>query len=289
MGLTEKLTAIADVVRDKTGGDQPLTLDDIKEQIAGLSLEPEKPYIDSSLLDVKYFCAYGQNLELLFHPDLAIFQAEDLDSFFRWTPIMDIPTGKLSFPFAKKAKYMFADVTSSNIFEYEADLSGLEVELPCVEDVTQMFVKSTLGVLPVLHLGESCRIAQRMFYHCPYLREVDLHTAKGIEDFSEMFTYNSRLHTVSVDMRSATSYRYMFDSCGSLVDLSIEALKIRDDNFRLDSCTQLSVESLVGVLEALESNVGEETTYTVVLGSENLAKLTDAQKQIAIDKNLALA
>ena len=40
---------------------------------------------------------------------------------------------------------------------------------------------------------------------------------------------------------------------------------------------------------ALESNVGEETTYTVILGSENLAKLTDEQKQIAIDKNLTLA
>ena len=43
------------------------------------------------------------------------------------------------------------------------------------------------------------------------------------------------------------------------------------------------------LLNALESNVGEENTYTVFLGSENLSKLTDAQKQIAIDKNLTLA
>lgn len=54
------------------------------------------------------------------------------------------------------------------------------------------------------------------------------------------------------------------------------------------SYTSLTVDSLMSVINALSDNTGG-TTYKVTLGETNLAKLTDEQKQIAIDKNYTLA
>lgn len=289
MPLTEKLTAIADAVREKTGGDQPLTLDEIRDEISTLSREPQKPYIDSRRLGVAYFCYAGQNLSLLSDPNLDIFSAENVNYFFHDCILEHLPAMHLVFPEARYAKGMVSDISPSALESYGKDVSHLEISLPRVEDVSYMFENSICGIAPTVHLGEFCRDGRRMFYNCVYLRQMDLSAVTSMELFDYMFCYNYRIESVHLDMRSATSYKGLFQDCGALTELSIGSLKIRNNDFRLDKCPKLSVESLVGVLQALESNVGEETTYTVILGSENLEKLTDAQRQIAIDKNLTLA
>ena len=288
MVLTEKLTAIADAVREKTGGDQPLTLDQIKTEIQTLSRTPERPYIDSSALQLAYFCYEGQNLEIFSHPSFDASMAEDVRWFFSGVQMSELPV-QIAFPRAKKAYGMCLNMQARGILEYGCDLSHITVDLPSAEDATRLFEGSYFGVPPTVHLSTQCVNGERMFHNCAYMRSADIRCATGIQNFKYMFEYCYGLKSVSVDMRSATDYKNMFARCDCLETLSIGSLKIRSNEFRLDSCPKLSTESLVGVLQALESNVGEDTTYTVVLGSENLAKLTDAQKQIAIDKNLALA
>lgn len=59
-------------------------------------------------------------------------------------------------------------------------------------------------------------------------------------------------------------------------------------NFYLANCINLTTDSILNIFNALEDRTGK-TTYTVTLGATNLAKLTDEQKQIAIDKNYTLA
>lgn len=65
-------------------------------------------------------------------------------------------------------------------------------------------------------------------------------------------------------------------------------IKIANNNFDVSKNTLLTVESLLSILSALEDNTGG-TQYTVKFGSTNLAKLTEEQKAIATNKNIALA
>lgn len=289
MALIKKLTALADAVREKTGGDQLLTLDEMAEQIHSLAKDPEKPYIDSTTLALSYFCCDGQNLDVLFHPNFDISAVEDVNHLFFHTYMLDLPKGHLAFPSVKNATQMFAALKARGILEYGADLSQLEVSLPSAETAYGMFEGTYMGKMPVTHLGATCLTFERMFYDCCYLTEVDLRDAIGVTNFKNMFTYCYALESVALDMRAATSYKGMFSGCGSLSYLSIGSLKIVDNEFRLDGSPYLSEDSLLGILNAIQSNAGEATTYTVFLGDENLVKLTDEQKQIAIDKNLTLA
>lgn len=59
-------------------------------------------------------------------------------------------------------------------------------------------------------------------------------------------------------------------------------------SLNLQSSTNYSVETLVGMLNALADRTGKDTA-TLTLGSANLSKLTDAQKGIATQKNWILA
>ena len=289
MALIEKLTAIADAVREKTGGDQLLTLDEIKNEIAALSTEPTKPYIDSSRLSYSRFCQDGQNLDVLADPNLDPSQTENISYLMYCARLRDVPAVQLSFLNAKYAERAFSGLGISVNEEFGMDISRLVLLLPKLVDATRMFENAMMGTAPALHLSTACKSATRMFYGCLYLQEMDLREADGVESFHEAFYNCPRLQRVQLNMRSVNDCRNMFYGCSSLTELSIGTFKIKDSYFRLDDCPLLTVESLVGVLNALESNVGENTTHTVILGSENLAKLTDEQKQIAIDKNLTLA
>lgn len=59
-------------------------------------------------------------------------------------------------------------------------------------------------------------------------------------------------------------------------------------NLYLANCINLTTDSILNIFNALADNTGG-TKYTITLGSTNLAKLTDEQKQIAINKNYTLA
>lgn len=78
-----------------------------------------------------------------------------------------------------------------------------------------------------------------------------------------------------------------FIQANSLEHLTIYGtIKVDSDDFNLAYCP-LSVESLMSVINAIEDNTGEETTHTVLLGSGNLEKLTQEQKDILMNKNIA--
>ena len=68
-----------------------------------------------------------------------------------------------------------------------------------------------------------------------------------------------------------------------LVSCGLEGIFIWD----LDTCTALTVDSLVSVLNALQQ-LDEGTSYTCTIGSDNLAKLSDQQKAIATNKGWTL-
>ena len=103
---------------------------------------------------------------------------------------------------------------------------------------------------------------------------------------------------------------YTFRSCSNLTKVYLPSsltsvgtrifqycIKITEivlgDNFNcnlrgLIDSTNLTVQSMVNMFTALTDRTGQDS-YTLELGSTNLAKLTDEQKAIAIDKNWILA
>ena len=72
-----------------------------------------------------------------------------------------------------------------------------------------------------------------------------------------------------------------------LVDITIEgAIGV---SIPINSCTKLSHDSLMSFINALYDYKGSGKTYTLTLGSTNLAKLTDAEKAVATEKGWTLA
>lgn len=94
----------------------------------------------------------------------------------------------------------------------------------------------------------------------------------------------------SMESPSSSSFNIFNTSyLKTLENLKINGtINVTSNYFSVYYCTALTTESLINILNALSDNTGG-TTYKVTLGETNLAKLTDEQKQIAIDKNYTLA
>ena len=126
-----------------------------------------------------------------------------------------------------------------------------------------------------------------MFQNCKNLTTIPkLDTSNG-KSFSGMFDNCSNLTTI--ELTSFVASQNMFSGCLALENLTVTGtITVNNNDLSLSDSPKLTVESLMSVINALADNTGK-TTYTVTLGSTNLAKLTDEQKQIAIDKNYTLA
>lgn len=126
-----------------------------------------------------------------------------------------------------------------------------------------------------------------MFNGCISLTTIpQLNTSNGTS-FYGMFSNCKSLTTV--ELTSFISSDGMFYYCLALENLTVTGtITVNNNDLSLSDSQKLTVESLMSVINALADNTGK-TTYTVTLGATNLAKLTDEQKQIAINKNYTLA
>lgn len=80
-----------------------------------------------------------------------------------------------------------------------------------------------------------------------------------------------------------------FGGCSKITNVTVNGtIKITNNNLRFNNTDLLTVESMVNIMNALESNKGG-TQYTVYFGTTNLNKLSAEQKAIATNKNIKLA
>lgn len=100
------------------------------------------------------------------------------------------------------------------------------------------------------------------FYNCPSLTSLSLPDGFG---------------------KAATTLVNCFLACSSLTNIT------GNPNFKvsldLSSCTQLTHDSLMVVINGLQTVTGQ----TLTLGTENLEKLTEEEKKVATDKGWMLA
>lgn len=96
------------------------------------------------------------------------------------------------------------------------------------------------------------------------------------------------LRQVKLIINDAVIFYSTFNNATNLVDLELEGT-LGTDGLSLSNSKKLTHDSLMSVINALKDYSGTSTTRTVTLGSDNLAKLTDAEKKIATDKGWTLA
>ena len=134
-------------------------------------------------------------------------------------------------------------------------------------------------------------------------------------DFDMTFYYGTYGHIPEIDTRSATNLLSIF--CGadahtidkwilkddgsqkfnqntfthnSLKNLVVEGV-IGQNQLSFANCTNLTHDSLLSILNALKdySDYTGSTTWKITLGSQNIAKLTDEDKEIASSKGWVIA
>lgn len=158
-----------------------------------------------------------------------------------------------------------------------------------VKNMTQMFQQcSSLLSLDISSFTTSKLISmQYMFYNCTSLGSLNLSNfdIRNITNTSSVFYRCIELKIIQgiLDMQNVTNAGDMFTSCSALEEVHIHNLMV---NLNLSSCTKLTHDCLVELINNLQTVT---STKTLTLGSTNLAKLTDAEKQVATNKGWTLA
>ena len=132
-----------------------------------------------------------------------------------------------------------------------------------------------------------------MFNRCSKLTSLDLSHFETINvtDMSYLFGSCSSLTSLNLSGLNASNVTYterMFYNCTSLETINCDGLKLPNinlNNIRLNTCQKLTVDSIVGLLNALPNTTHN---YSFQIGEVNIAKLSDDQKAIATNKNWQL-
>lgn len=135
------------------------------------------------------------------------------------------------------------------------------------------------------------RIHTYFFQNCSSLEEVYGECIEGGQ-YASMFqgcTSLKYIHDIIFDFTNCSKnsdVTNMFDKCSSLEEVRFKENTLSVGGLNLSSCTSLSHDSLLSIINAC-AQVTE--TQTLTLGSTNLAKLSEEEKQIATSKGWTLA
>lgn len=130
------------------------------------------------------------------------------------------------------------------------------------------------------------------YYQCYNLKSIDYDIyVSGTSSSSWNSSFNSckslkRIKKIGV-LESHTFTR-VFENCIELEEIAIDGT-IGQNGFDIHWSTKLTHDSLMSIINALADKSGTGTTWTITLGTENLAKLTDGEKAIATQKGWTLA
>jgi hypothetical protein len=119
-----------------------------------------------------------------------------------------------------------------------------------------------------------------------YIPEID---ARKVTNSGYAFSSSAIISIDKLIVSETTTWgSTTFNGASSLESVIFEGT-IGKDGLILSSCTKLNHDSLMSIINCLKDYSGSGSTYTVTLGTTNLAKLTDAEKAIATEKGWTLA
>ena len=144
----------------------------------------------------------------------------------------------------------------------------------------------------LINCGVSLNITSTQMYYTFYISDVThLPEIGSTKCTNAQNCFNNCINLVSIDKlilsnTADCAIQNAFMSCSSLAEIRFSE-NISPVGLSLSACNNLSHDSILNLLNALAVKSG--STYSVTLGSTNLAKLTDAEKAIATQKGWTLA
>lgn len=164
MALIEKLTAVADAIRGKTGGTEKLTLDQMATEIEVIESDKLTHFLDGSLLEINTNATILRNYAFYYSAITSI-NGPNVTQ-----------TGSYCFQYSSKLKTVYLPVLSKAAARSFQDCKALEeISLPGITDETihsGLFIncKALINVsLPNMHYVKS-----EMFLGCSVLPSLDL-------------------------------------------------------------------------------------------------------------------
>ena len=143
------------------------------------------------------------------------------------------------------------------------DDSGVRLITTGVKNVVSMFYASGVARIPSLDFSAASNISN-IFAGCSFLETID-----------------------EIIVSSTTpAFGNAFHGCSNLKNLTITG-ELAKSGSNFAPCTALTHDSLMSIINALKTYTSG--TYSINLGSTNLAKLTDAEKAIATEKGWTLS
>lgn len=150
-----------------------------------------------------------------------------------------------------------------------------------------------LEVLPIVLLYDTTsgfRSCYNAFHSCQKLKSIDfdiVNNSTASSAWDATFSYCYELKTIQklVVLDSQLFKQSTFRGCEALENLTIEGV-IGQNGFNVQWSTLLTHDSLMSIVNALKdySTDTSGTEWIVTIGNDNVAKLTDAELQIAWDK-----
>ena len=176
--------------------------------------------------------------------------------------------------------------TMNSMFYYCYSLQSVILgDTSRVTDMSGMFGYCTS--LQSVNLPNTSKVTNtsNMFRNSPSLQSVILGDTSKVTNAQYMFYYCSGLQTVILgDISSVTNTSNMFTSCSYLEFIEMENIPI---SFIISSSTKFSQATLENLIDNLIDLTGK-TAQTFTMGSTNLAKVSQAKKDLATSKNWTL-
>lgn len=178
-----------------------------------------------------------------------------------------------------------------------ANCKGLPAELEIPKTgATDMFKDcTTLVKVTVTGYLDTLATGSYIFQSCTALEEavlsegavtIDGGVFNGCSKLKKVYLPSSITSAPTDCLSTTSSSYYIFQGCTSLEDVQVG--ENWNMSLRLSVSSKLTTDSMIAMFNNLKDLTGE-TAKTLTLGSTNLAKLTDEQKAIAINKNWTLA
>lgn len=291
------LTEIADAIRERNKTTAKINAKFMAQQIRS---NPESSgFIDTSTItNWKSFFSGDNRYDLIHRIDTS--NGVNFENFFGNSSRTKFHTEKLNT--SKGINFAFFCDECRYLTEFDPP-----IDTSNGEDFSYFFnMCELLQNAPLLNTSKGKNF-HYMYYNCKNLKDggvIDMTNADN-EDYdvaSYMFGYCKKLEKLKIKVNGLLTSKmgrmfYLGEYSDTFTDFEIECtidengvkhgIKVDDNGFTMIYHTNLSVDSLLSILNALEDNTGEATTYSVFLG-DNLNKLTAEQKQIAYKKNINL-
>ena len=175
----------------------------------------------------------------------------------------------------------------SNLFNGCFSLTSIPLlDTSKVTSMISMFHScSSLTYIPLLNTS-NVKNMNSIFYNCSSLNSISALDTRNVTNMTNMFFNCSSLTSIPLlDTSKVTSMNNMLRGCGSVKYLGgFKNLSISISAYFLDQCPDLTVESLMNVINNLATVSGQ----TLKFGNGNLSKLTAEQKAIATNKGWTL-